>query len=228
MAYRFDCTEPGGRRRGIDRAVRTVADGELVAFPVDSAYGLGCDAFSPEATERLRAAKGHGRHQPPPVMIGHARTLDGIATELTPAARDLVSAFWPGPLTLLCVAQPSLTWDLGDTATTRRPGGTVAVRMPLHPVALELLGRTGPMAVTGAGLPGAGPPTSYDVVREAHGDTVEVYLDVGHLTAGVGPPSGVSTIVDVTGEVPRVLREGALDLAALRAVVPDVQSSTGG
>ena len=81
---------------------------------------------------------------------------------------------------------------------------------------------------SGAGLPGAGPPTSYDVVREAHGDTVEVYLDVGHLTAGVGPPSGVSTIVDVTGEVPRVLREGALDLAALRAVVPDVQSSTGG
>ncbi|MFZ0158662.1 MAG: L-threonylcarbamoyladenylate synthase [Kineosporiaceae bacterium] len=220
MAYRFDCTEVSGRRRGIDRAVVSVNSGALVVFPVDSAYGLGCDAFSPEAVRRLRAVKGHTRRQPPPVLIGHARTLDGIADRVSAQARELVAAFWPGPLTLLCHAQPSLSWDLGDT------GGTVAVRMPLHPLALELLGLTGPMAVTGAGAPGAtgadAQPQSCHEVRQTFEEEVEVYLDAGHLTRPYA-----STIVDVTGESPRLLRAGALDLAALRAVVPDVAGADG-
>lgn len=212
MAYRFDCSEASGRRRGIERAATSVRDGALVVFPVDSAYGLGCDAFSPSAVDALRALKGHGRHQPPPVLIGHARTVDGVATGLSDAARDLITAFWPGPLTLLCRAQGTLDWDLGDT------GGTVAVRMPLHPVALQLLTETGPMAVTGAGAPGStAQPQTCAEVREAFGDDVEVYLDAGHLTR-----PEVSSIVDVTGAQPRLLRAGALRADDLREVVPDL------
>lgn len=215
VAYRFDCSEAAGRRRGIERAVVSVREGNLVVFPVDSSYGLGADAFSIEAVARLRNLKGHGRHQPPPVLIGNARTLDGVATSLTQAARDLVDAFWPGPLTVLCLAQPSLRWDLGDTA------GTVAVRMPLHPVALRLLADTGPMAVTGASAMGArSQPQTCGEVRDAFGDAVEVYLDAGHLTR-----PEVSTIVDVTGldgAAPRLLRAGALGVDRLRAVVPEL------
>lgn len=217
MALRFDCTEPAGRRRGIDRAATAVGEGELVVFPVDAAYGLGCDAFSRAAVGALRTLKGHSRYQPPPVLVGAARTIDGLTVGLTDAARDLVAAFWPGPLTLLCHAQPTLDWDLGES------GGTVAVRMPLHPVALELLRRTGPMAVTGAGAPGSAgaaggsQPQSCAEVRSAFGDDVQVYLDCGFLPSAV-----VSSVVDVTGEHPTLLRLGALDDAALRDVVPDL------
>jgi len=212
VAYRFDCSEASGRRRGIERAATSVREGALVVFPVDSAYGLGCDAFSPSAVDAVRALKGHGRHQPPPVLIGHARTVDGVAAGLTAPARDLIAAYWPGPLTLLCRAQPSLDWDLGDT------GGTVAVRMPLHPIALQLLAETGPMAVTGAGAPGStGQPQTCAEVRDAFGEAVEVYLDAGHLTR-----PEASSIVDVTGEHPRLLRAGALTESDLREVVPDL------
>lgn len=211
MAYRFDCTEPSGRRRGVDRAVTSVNLGELVVFPVDTVYGVGCDAFSVEGVEALRALKGHGRDQPPPVMIAHPRTLDGICTDLGPGARALAAAFWPGPLTMVCRAQPTLDWDLGDT------GGTVAVRMPLHPVALALLDRTGPMAVTGAGVPGTPSPRDLEPVKAAFGEDVAVYLDAGTLTR-----EGASTIVDVTGDAPRVLRIGGVSFAELRDVVPDL------
>jgi tRNA threonylcarbamoyl adenosine modification protein (Sua5/YciO/YrdC/YwlC family) len=146
------------------------------------------------------------------VLVGHARTVDGVATGLSDAARDLITAFWPGPLTLLCRAQGTLDWDLGDT------GGTVAVRMPLHPVALQLLTETGPMAVTGAGAPGStSQPQTCAEVREAFGEDVEVYLDAGHLTR-----PEVSSIVDVTGAHPRLLRVGALREDDLREVVPDL------
>ncbi len=195
----------------------SVREGSLVVLPVDSAYGLGCDAFSPDAVTEVRRLKRHGRRQAPPVLIGHTRTLDGIATRLGDAARDLVGAFWPGPLTLLCHAQPTLDWDLGHT------GGTVAVRMPLHPLALELLTHTGPMAVTGAGAPGAAPPQSCHEVREAFGDDVEVYLDAGTLNR-----PEASTIVDVTSDVPVLLRPGALGLEELREVVPELLDATTG
>lgn len=219
MALRFDCTEQAGRRRGLDRAHIAVGQNDLVCFPVDSAYALGCDAFSPQAVESLRRLK--GTSAAPPVMVGHVRTLDGIATGLSRAARDLVAAFWPGPLTLLCPAQPTLNWDLGA-------GPTVAVRMPLHPIALELLDRTGPMAVTGGNPPGESEqPGDLSTVREAYGDGVQVYLDGGVITEGPWS-AGPSTVVDVTGEVPRLLRVGSLSAEALIEVVADLQTPDGG
>ena len=209
---RYDMSLPGERPVGIEQATDAVRRGELVVLPTDTVYGLGTDAFSPEAVGDLLAAKGRGRDMPVPVLVGAPRTLDGIATRLGTAARALVEAFWPGGLTLVAHAQPSLQWDLGDT------GGTVAVRMPLHPVAIELLQATGPMAVSSANTTGHPPATTADEAVEMLGDAVSVYLD--------GGPSGEpvpSTIVDVTGDVPRVLRAGALDLELLREVAGDLE-----
>lgn len=209
---RFDMAVATERSIGLEQAADAVRRGELVVLPTDTVYGIGTDAFSPDAVAELLAAKGRGRDMPVPVLVGSPRTLDGIATGLSPTARALVEAFWPGGLTLVARAQPSLRWDLGDT------GGTVAVRMPLHPVAIELLTATGPMAVSSANISGKPPATTVDEAIEQLGEAVSVYLD--------GGPSGEpvpSTIVDVSGPVPRLLRAGALDVATLREVAPDLE-----
>src|SRR5215218_9774794 len=208
---RIDCRTDTGRETGARVAANAVQRGEVVVLPTDTVYGVGADAFDAAA---VAAAKGRGRNVPPPVLVPNARTLDGIATELSADARELVSAFWPGPLTLVCLAQPALDWDLGDTH------GTVAVRMPLNRVALALLELTGPMAVTSANRTGQPPATTVDEAVDQLGDTVSVYLDGGPTRSATA-----STIVDVTGEVPRVLRAGPLDLDRLRTVVPDVQAA---
>jgi L-threonylcarbamoyladenylate synthase len=208
---RYDMSEPSDRALGLDIATTTVARGELVVLPTDTVYGLGTDAFNADAVAALLAAKGRGRDMPVPVLVGSPRTLDGIATDLSDVARRLVEGFWPGGLTLVARVAPSLQWDLGDT------GGTVAVRMPLHPVALELLVATGPMAVSSANRSGSPPPTTVDGAIEQLGEAVAVYLD--------GGPSGdavPSTIVDVTGAVPRVLRVGDITVEALREVAADL------
>jgi tRNA threonylcarbamoyl adenosine modification protein (Sua5/YciO/YrdC/YwlC family) len=194
-----------------------VARGELVVLPTDTVYGLGTDAFNADAVAALLAAKGRGRDMPVPVLVGSPRTLDGIATDLSDDARALVEGFWPGGLTLVAWVAPSLHWDLGET------GGTVAVRMPLHPVALELLVATGPMAVSSANRSGSPPATNVDDAIEQLGESVAIYLD--------GGPSGEpvpSTIVDVTGSVPRVLRVGDVPVEALREVVSVDSSTLGG
>jgi len=212
VSRRFDCSDAQDRSNGLDAAVSAVRAGALVVLPTDTVYGLGCDAFSADAVSALLAVKGRGRDMPVPVLVGSVLTLDAVATGLAEQARGLVDAFWPGALTLVCAQQPSLQWDLGDNR------GTVAVRMPLQPVALELLARTGPMAVSSANRTGQAPATSCDAAREQLGDAVAVYLD--------GGPSGgpvPSSIVDVTGGVPRLLREGAVSLDALRAVVPELE-----
>lgn len=210
---RFDMAVAGERATGIEQATEAVRRGELVVLPTDTVYGLGTDAFDPDAVAGLLAAKGRGRDQPVPVLVGSPRTLDGVATGLSRTARDLVEAFWPGGLTLVALVQPTLRWDLGET------GGTVAVRMPLHPVAIELLTATGPMAVSSANLSGRPPATTVEEAVEQLGEAVSVYLDGG--TSGDPVPS---TIVDVTGEVPRLLRAGAVAEADLRAVAADLVS----
>jgi tRNA threonylcarbamoyl adenosine modification protein (Sua5/YciO/YrdC/YwlC family) len=211
VSVRFDCAEESPRRRGLARATSAVQAAELVVVPTDTVYGVGCDAFSAAAVAALLAAKGRGRVMPPPVLVPHARTLDGIATAVSPAVRALVEAFWPGALTVVCHAQPTLNWDLGDTR------GTVAVRVPLHPVTLELLEATGPMAVSSANLSGSPAATTCDQAQTMLGEAVAVYLD-----GGTSPGGLASTIVDGTGEVPTVLRAGAVSLAELREVVPEM------
>ncbi|MFE7095622.1 L-threonylcarbamoyladenylate synthase [Streptomyces erythrochromogenes] len=212
MARRYDCNDATDRKTGLREAASAVRRGELVVLPTDTLYGIGADAFSPEAVHGLLAAKGRGRGMPTPVLIGSPNTLHGLVTDFSEQAWELVDAFWPGALTLVAKHQPSLAWDLGDT------GGTVAVRMPLHPVAIELLTEVGPMAVSSANLSGHPAPEDCDAAREMLGDSVSVYLD-GGPTPGIEP----SSIVDVTGKVPVLLREGALSADQLREVVPDLE-----
>ncbi|HEY3604286.1 MAG TPA: L-threonylcarbamoyladenylate synthase [Sporichthyaceae bacterium] len=211
MSRSFDCADPDARTEGIAAATAAVGEGNLVVLPTDTVYGLGADAFSHDAVARLLLAKGRGRDMPVPVLIGSMRTLDGIATHIPDVARDLVAAFWPGALTVICLQQPSLMWDLGDAR------GTVAVRMPLHEVALDLLRATGPLAVSSANISRHDPATTVAEAEAQLGDWVEVYLDAGPTTDSVP-----STIIDVTGERVRVLRLGAVSAEDLRSVAPDL------
>lgn len=212
MSRSFDCADPEARVEGITAAAAAVAQGDLVVLPTDTVYGLGADAFSAEAVARLLLAKGRGRDMPVPVLIGSVRTLDGIAANIPDIARDLVAAFWPGPLTVICHQQPTLMWDLGETR------GTVAVRMPLHAVALELLRATGPLAVSSANVSGQDAATTAEEAEEQLGDWVEVYLDGGPTS-----DSQPSSIIDVTSGRPRLLRVGAVSAEELRSVAADLE-----
>jgi L-threonylcarbamoyladenylate synthase len=205
----FDCADPVIRERGLSAAHNAVKRGEVVVLPTDTVYGIGADAFNPAAVQRLLEAKGRGRNMPPPVLVPETRTIDGLASSIPFAVRELIDAFWPGALTIVCRAQPSLSWDLGDT------NGTVALRMPLHPVALELLKRTGPMAVSSANLSGHPAANLVTEAVEQLGESVRVYLDGGPATKGAP-----STIVDASDGPLRVLRVGAISEAELRAAVP--------
>lgn len=208
MSDRYPTGTEDERAAAVEAAALAVQQGELVVLPTDTVYGIGADAFDPVAVRDLLAAKGRGREMPPPVLVSSATTLDALAVRVPGYARALVEAFWPGPLTLVCHQQSSLQWDLGDTR------GTVAVRMPDHEVALAILERTGPLAVSSANKTGLPAATDADRAIEMLGDDVAVVVD-----AGTSPGGEASTIVDCTGPQGRVLRRGALDLARLNAVL---------
>ena len=210
MSAYYDLTETAQRAGGLAAARTAIGDDQLVVLPTDTTYGVAVDAFSRSAVAGQRRARGGSRSAPPAVMVPHVRTLPGIAA-VNADVTALAEAFWPGALTLLCRSHASLSWDLGDT------GGTVAVRMPLHPVALELLDGTGPLAVTGANRAGEPAVVSAWQAQSELGDAVAVYLDAG--PSGTGVPS---TVLDCSGGVPRVLREGSVTLEELREVVPGV------
>lgn len=201
---RYDCADEETRRAGIDAAQAALEAGELAVLPTDTVYGLAADAFSPEAVQRLLDAKGRTRQMPPPVLVGAPTTLEALATEVPGWLRSMTHELWPGPLTVICRQQPSLTWDLGETHHT------VAVRMPDHPVTLALLKQTGPLAVSSANLTGEPAAVTVDDAERMLGDSVSVYLD-----AGTSPGGTASTILDVTGSAPRILREGPVDLETI-------------
>ncbi len=208
MTQRYDLADGESREEGLAAATGAVRRGQLVVLPTDTVYGLGVDAFDAEGVQRLLDAKGRGRDMPPPVLISTATTLDALASEVPGWARGLMDHYWPGPLTLVCHQQSSLRWDLGETR------GTVAVRMPDDRGALDLLGRTGPLAVSSANLSGQPAATTADEAVAMLGEAVEVVLDGGPSRGSLA-----STIVDCTGAVPRVLREGAIGAAELDEVL---------
>ncbi len=205
---RFPSGTEEEREAAVEAASLAIQRGELVVIPTDTVYGIGADAFDPVAVRGLLDAKGRGRNMPPPVLIHSATTLDALAVKVPGYARALVTEFWPGPLTLVCHQQSSLQWDLGDSR------GTVAVRMPDHEVALAVLERTGPLAVSSANKTGQPAATDADQAVEMLGEDVAVVID-----AGSSPGGEASTIIDLTGPRPRVLRLGALGLDALNAVL---------
>jgi L-threonylcarbamoyladenylate synthase len=204
----FDCSDPDARVEGLAAAARTVRGGRLVVLPTDTVYGIGCDAFSADAVRALLAAKNRGPDMPVPVLVGSWSTIDGLVLGVPKQARDLIEAFWPGGLSIVLPHAPSLAWDLGSTR------GTVMLRMPLHPVALELLRDVGPMAVSSANVSGQPPASTATEAQEQLGESVAIYLDGGTS----GDPIA-STVVDLTADTPRILREGAVTTAEVAEVL---------
>ncbi|MGV0636084.1 L-threonylcarbamoyladenylate synthase [Mycolicibacillus trivialis] len=212
MSEVYDCAGDAERAEGIAAAVSALKAGRLVVMPTDTVYGIGADAFDSTAVRALLAAKGRGPDMPVGVLVGSWHTIEGLVFTVPDAARVLIRAFWPGALSLVVTAAPSLQWDLGDTR------GTVMLRMPLHPVAIELLREVGPMAVSSANV--SGRPAALDMAQaeDQFGDAVDVYLD-----AGPAPRQAASTIVDLTGPTPRLLRPGPVtadDIAAVLEIDP--------
>jgi L-threonylcarbamoyladenylate synthase len=211
MAALYDCSVPAELLTGMRLARGAIGRGELVVIPTDTVYGIAADAFRPAAVERLLAAKGRGRQSPPPVLIPGIPTLEALAETVTDEVRRLAAEFWPGGLTIIVRARPTLEWDLGETR------GTVALRMPSDKIALELLAETGPLAVSSANRTGQPAATTAREAEEMLGDSVAVYLDggpAGHAYPGAAERSG-STIVDATalthpeGKL-RILRHGVI------------------
>ena len=217
----FDITDPGQMVTGLRHARMAIGRKQLVVFPADTSYALAGNAFSPASVMLLREVKGWSTPVPPQVLLPGIPTLAALAAEVAEPVEALAKAFWPGGLTLIVPAGESLQWDLGDNK------GTVSLRMPSDQAARELLADTGPLAVTqatpmgsalGSGL-GSALAHDPDAVVEAFSDQVAVYL-----TRGVIEATTASTVVDATGlAYPegrlRILREGAIDKAALVDVV---------
>ena len=208
MTQFLDCRNPDNRAGAIAAAAAAVSSGRLVVMPTDTVYGIGADAFDSRAVAALLAAKGRGRDMPVGVLVGSWHTIDGLVYSVSEDARELIRAFWPGALSLVVAQAPSLQWDLGDAR------GTVMLRMPLQPVAIELLRQTGPMAVSSANVSGQPPATTADEARRQLGDLVDVYLD-----GGTAEQQAASTILDLSGPQPRILREGPVSAAAIAEVL---------
>jgi len=217
----IDSSNPGAWEDGCSRALEALGAGQSIIIPTDTVYGIACDAFSPEAVNALLSHKGRGRHMPPPVLVASAEDVSRLVRTIPDGARALMEQLWPGGVTVIFEAAADVEWDLGETQ------GTVAIRMPDHPVALELLRESGPLAVSSANLTGQHSSLTIDEPMDQFGDAISVYVDaglVGHAYADA-PGNPGSTIVDATevasGGPWRVIRHG---------VVPweDVKAVTGG
>ena len=223
MAPIYDCSIETELLSGMRLARAAIGRGELVVIPTDTVYGVAADAFDPAAVQRLLDAKGRGRQSPPPVLIPGIPTLAALAESVPQEVDELVQEFWPGGLTVVLPAQPSLVWDLGETR------GTVALRMPSDTIALELLSETGPLAVSSANLTGRPAARTAAEAEAMLGDSVSVYLDGGAAGSRYERADGrdsSSTIVDATalaaGAGPlRILRHGVISAGQIRAVVGD-------
>lgn len=208
MTQFLDCRDPGNRAEAIAAAAAAVKSGRLVVLPTDTVYGVGADAFDTSAVAALLEAKGRGRDMPVGVLVGSWHTIEGLVYSVPESTRELIRAFWPGALSLVVQQAPSLQWDLGDAR------GTVMVRMPLQPVAIELLRQTGPMAVSSANVSGRPAANTAQEARDQFGDLVDVYLDGGRAQQ-----QAASTILDLTGPEPRILREGPVGADAIAKVL---------
>src|ERR1700739_3334370 len=208
MTAIFDCADPDRRSVGIASAVGALKGGRLVVMPTDTVYGLGADAFDSTAVAALLSAKGRGRDMPVGVLVGSWHTIEGLVYTMPDGARELIRAVWPGALSLVVTQAPSLQWDLGDAR------GTVMLRMPLHPVAIELLREVGPMAVSSANISARAPAANAAEGRYQLAGCVDVYLD-----AGPSQQQAASTIIDLTGAAPRILRAGPVSAERIAEVL---------
>lgn len=225
MSLRIECQDLKNRARAISVATSAARRGAIVVMPTESVYAYVTDAFSQRGTKSLRDIKGLDASVPLSVFVSSSTTVSGIAARISPEAHKLMDAFWPGELTLLLEPGSTLTWDHPVSAP-------LAVRMPIHPVALAVLKATGPLASTGVTLPGvtlagegstlATTVTGAAGLERLDSALIEVVLDAGDLVASPLDVS-VSTVVDCTVSPPRVVRQGVVDLVTLQSVVAGIE-----
>jgi tRNA threonylcarbamoyl adenosine modification protein (Sua5/YciO/YrdC/YwlC family) len=227
----FDCSVDTELLTGMRLAKVSLGRNELAVIPTDTVYGIAANAFSPEAVQALLDAKGRGRQSPPPVLIANLNMARALVETLPDAAIKLAETFWPGALTLILKAQPSLSWDLGETK------GTVALRVPDHKIALALIEETGPLAVSSANLTGEPAATTCAQAHAYLESSAQVFLD-----GGPSPKGEASTILDLTQLVDtydsegnlstagliKIVRRGALAEAKIRSVVGDLLEVSAG
>lgn len=208
MSTRYATGTDEEREAAVTAAAEALHRGDVVVLPTDTVYGVAADAFDKGAVQALLDAKGRGRDMPPPVLVSNTATLDALASRVPEWAQALVEEFWPGALTVVLHEQASLQWDLGDAR------GTVAVRMPDLALTREVIDRVGPLAVSSANKTGMPAATDADEAEEMLGEDVTLVVD-----AGKAPGGEASTIVDATGDKPRLLRLGAIGIAELDTVL---------
>ncbi|MBD5382448.1 L-threonylcarbamoyladenylate synthase [Clavibacter sepedonicus] len=214
MARIYDCSVDTDLLPGMRLARQAVGRGEVVVIPTDTVYGIAADAFNPEAVQRLLDAKGRGRDAPPPVLIPGQSTLDALADFVPDVVRRMVDEFWPGGLTVILVAQPSLVWDLGETR------GTVALRMPANSYALVLLAETGPLAVSSANKTGQPAAATAQEAVDQLGESVDIFLDGGAAGGAASTIVDASRVTQAGGRV-RIVREGAITRAQIQQLIGD-------
>ena len=191
----------------IPHTLDVLTHGGLVVFPTDTVYGLAAMPFQPQFIERLYVVKGRSSQKAIGILLGKTADLDLVILTMNPIASRLAHAFWPGPLTLVVPRHPNLPFVLA-------PDETIGVRMPDHPVALDLLRQSGPLAVTSANLSGReNTVTAQEVLNQLRG-RIHLILDGGRIPGGVP-----STVVDCTGEQPVILRQGPITLDAIQAAL---------
>lgn len=201
----------------LERAAAIIRDGGLVAFPTETVYGLGADALSAEASKKIYAAKGRPSDNPLIVHVAEFSDMEKIAQEMPKEAKKLADAFWPGPLTMIVCKNDKVPYE-----TT---GGmdTVAVRMPNHPVALELIRRSGGyIAAPSANTSGKPSPTLAEHVAFDMDGRIPMILDGGPVGIGIE-----STIVDLTEDIPMILRPGYITPKMLEKVIGEVKMDPG-
>ena len=198
-------------KNNLDNAAKCLRDGGLVVFPTETVYGIGADSSNPAAVENIYKAKGRPGDNPLIVHIAHFEDVHSLAREIPPYAQELMDTFWPGPLTLIFKKQPYVI----DKVTAGLD--TVAVRYPSNPVANELIHKSGVfVAAPSANLSGSPSPTVYSHVRDDMEGRVDYIIDGDGCEIGLE-----STVVDVSGDYPVILRPGAVTLEMLKTIHPD-------
>lgn len=204
---------PATDEEGLALAVRLLREGQVVAFPTDTVYGVGCDLWQPEAIERLFWVKQRPHQLAIPALVATLQDVEQVASYIPASLVPLAERFWPGGLTLIVPRRPQVP----DILCASDP--TVAVRMPDHPVALRLIAELGGvLAVTSANLSGSpSPTTAAEVLADLDG-RLPLILDGGRCAEGVA-----STIISLVTDPPTLLRQGAIPVETLRQILPSLR-----
>jgi len=212
MALRLTVDIHAPADRVLMLAAEVIQAGGVVVYPTDTLYGLGANAWNPDAVGRLHDVKRRGEPKPTLVLVHDAAEVEALTDEVTDAARALMSSFWPGPLTILFRAAPHVVPALSAAS------GKIGIRLPASAFCTRLCALAGcPVTSTSANISGSAALRTVAEIERAVGPSVDLYIDGGTLDASLP-----STVVDASTAVPRLVREGAVPGDRLRQIIPSL------